>query len=180
MSHPISTRREPWQCWKVWVAVVGVALCLQIMLWIAVPPETSPLGRHDPKTGTYLTWARQGHGGGRLDLKALAASSGGDSQGGGGSMYYQLAALPEVVENGEAQYNMFCLSCHGGPATTGDAPSNLFDPVWHYGDGPDGVAHIIRKGYPDGGMPAWEAMIEPDVIDAIVAYLFSHQEKPAS
>jgi len=121
------------------------------------------------------------------DLKALAASSDDKQEGGGAQTetgsdgyYYKLAGMPEVVENGEGQYNMYCLSCHGGPSTEGDAPSNLFDPVWHYGEGPSGVAHIIRKGYPDGGMPAWEAMLEPEVIDSIVAYLFSFQEKPES
>lgn len=175
MSAPASPPRSPWLCWKTWLATAGVLGTTATMVAIARPTQPAPIGMNDPTTGTYLVWSRQGHAGGQANLRAAVATTNGG--GGAGEIYWQLAAQPEIVAAGQEQYDMFCLSCHGGPDTAGNAPSNLFDATWHYGEGPEGVARIIREGYATGGMPAWEAMLPADAIDSIMAYLFSHQTK---
>ncbi|MBC2606515.1 c-type cytochrome [Pelagicoccus albus] len=82
---------------------------------------------------------------------------------------------PASVAKGKANYDMFCLGCHGPEGNQIDSPSNLFDSKWYSGDGREGVGKSIRVGIMDKGMPGWEAMIPEEDITALLDYLFSFQ-----
>jgi cytochrome c oxidase cbb3-type subunit 3 len=73
---------------------------------------------------------------------------------------------------GQAQYNTFCIACHGatgsGNVTLG-AP-NLVDDVWLYGDSEEAVHESIANGR-SGEMPAFGERLDDTQIRLLVALL---------
>ncbi len=73
---------------------------------------------------------------------------------------------------GQAQYNMFCIACHGptggGNAALG-APS-LADDVWLYGDSDEAIHFSIAYGR-SGEMPAFDKRLDDTQIRLLVALL---------
>ena len=101
--------------------------------------------------------------------------------------YAPVAITPEMVLEGQKQFNIYCASCHGylgdGKGMVGQRwsypPANLLGGV--YADrearqGTDGwLYHVIREGVwgPDGAnrMPAYKHAVDPMEAWAIVGYL---------
>ncbi|MCA9646042.1 MAG: cytochrome c [Polyangiaceae bacterium] len=82
------------------------------------------------------------------------------------------------VERGQGIFIRTCAGCHGtdgrgGTTRTGFAtpPKDLTDPALHSRLGRDGIKHTIEVG--NGDMPAFGALMAPEDIDALVAYIES-------
>ncbi len=82
-----------------------------------------------------------------------------------------------------ATFTKFCSSCHG-------ADANVFvDRKWKHGNTKADIVKSIAAGYPDLGMPAWEAALKPQEINALSDYIlaaienrksYDFKEKPKS
>ncbi len=82
------------------------------------------------------------------------------------------------LEHGRGIFLRTCAGCHGadgrgGTARTGFTipPKDLTDPELHARLGHDGIKHTIEVG--NGDMPAFGALMAPEDIDALVAYVES-------
>ena len=67
-----------------------------------------------------------------------------------------------------------CAPCHvadGG----GLIGPNLTDEYWIQGGSPMQVMHTVNNGVLDKGMPAWNAVLKPDQVAGVVAYVMSLQ-----
>jgi len=76
-----------------------------------------------------------------------------------------------VVEGESYFHRMNCVACHGYGARGGMGP-NLRDQGWRYGGTPIEIYKSIYEGRPKG-MPAWGAMLPPETIWKLVAYIQS-------
>ncbi|MEM9324909.1 MAG: PQQ-dependent sugar dehydrogenase [Bacteroidota bacterium] len=65
----------------------------------------------------------------------------------------------------ERVYTANCASCHGQQMAA------FVDRKWKYGKEPDSIRHSILVGYPDAGMPGWEAGLAAYQVDALVKYI---------
>ena len=64
-----------------------------------------------------------------------------------------------------------CASCHGVKGEGGIGP-NLTDNFWVHGDGSFATNHkVISEGVLDKGMPPWGAMLKPEELNLVVAYV---------
>lgn len=83
-------------------------------------------------------------------------------------------ANPGLVEAGAARYAMFCVACHGADARGNPvlgAP-NLSDTIWVYGGDTESLRTSIALGR-QGQMPAHEALLGPDRVRLLAAYVLS-------
>ncbi|MFN2570829.1 MAG: cytochrome c [Gemmatimonadales bacterium] len=89
-----------------------------------------------------------------------------------GEIHNPFARDPAAINEGETYFHeMNCVSCHGYGARGGMGPS-LQDSAWRYGGTPVEIYKSIAEGRPKG-MPAWGAMLPPEVIWKLVAYIQS-------
>lgn len=85
----------------------------------------------------------------------------------------QLLASPDTLASGKQIYDSRCAVCHG-PELQGSIGPNLVDNFWIHGKGQlTDIAQSVRKGYPEKGMPAWEAQISNDEVRQVTAFLGS-------
>lgn len=64
-----------------------------------------------------------------------------------------------------------CASCHGAKGE-GQIGPNLTDGYWIHGDGTlTSIFHTVADGVPEKGMPPWKAMLKPEEMYAVVAYV---------
>ncbi|MCB0379203.1 MAG: c-type cytochrome [Bdellovibrionales bacterium] len=79
----------------------------------------------------------------------------------------------EMLAAGQTVFRNYCAACHGQKGEGGVGP-NLTDGYWIYEKGaPDTIKGLVTKGILDKGMPAWESMLKPNEIDAVVKYVSS-------
>jgi cytochrome c oxidase cbb3-type subunit 3 len=77
-----------------------------------------------------------------------------------------------AVTEGESYFHrMNCVACHGYGARGGMGP-NLRDKSWRYGGTPIEIYKSISEGRPKG-MPAWGAMLPPEIMWKVTAYIQS-------
>lgn len=77
-----------------------------------------------------------------------------------------------AIAEGESYFHrMNCVACHGYGARGGMGP-NLRDDAWRYGGTPVEIYKSIYEGRPKG-MPAWGAMLPPEIIWKVTAYIES-------
>ncbi|WP_235296097.1 PQQ-dependent sugar dehydrogenase [Portibacter marinus] len=62
-------------------------------------------------------------------------------------------------------YASNCASCHG------QQMAMFVDRNWKHGSDPDSLALSIKKGYPDDGMPAFEALFSEEQVQELVKYI---------
>ncbi len=95
-----------------------------------------------------------------------------------------LANLPAddlKVAKGESVFKTNCVACHGGDGKGNiilGAP-NLTDKVWLYGSSEKAVTETIQKGR-NGVMPAHEAILTPERIQILTAYVWGLSHQPMS
>lgn len=78
-----------------------------------------------------------------------------------------------AVEQGRTMFvSLNCTGCHGFEAKTGLFAPNLTDNFWRYGSSDADVYNSIYEGRAKG-MPAWGAVLEPQQIWMLTAYLRS-------
>lgn len=77
------------------------------------------------------------------------------------------------AEAGQAQYQTYCVACHGadGTGNTALGAPNLANGIWLYGGKEEQVAHSIRAGR-NGVMPAHKEMLSEDKIHLLTAYVY--------
>ena len=83
----------------------------------------------------------------------------------------------EAAAAGQAQYNTFCVACHGveGKGNTALGAPDITSGAWIYGTTLDDVARTIRAGR-EGVMPAFGEIIDDDQRKIITAYVKSLSE----
>ena len=78
----------------------------------------------------------------------------------------------ELLASGQKVYQNFCASCHmenGG----GSVGPNLTDDYWIHGNSTAEITQVIKVGILDKGMPAWDGVLRPADITAVVAFVES-------
>lgn len=84
-----------------------------------------------------------------------------------------LVGNAEVIAKGQASYVAKCSACHAATGAGGIGP-NLADDFWIHGDGkPESIREVVRKGVLEKGMPAWEAVLPPEEVDALTVFVIS-------
>jgi len=88
----------------------------------------------------------------------------------------ELVALKDDVSlnDGAANFQKFCISCHG-PQAGGLVGPNLTDEFWIHGGGIKNVYTTIKKGVPAKGMISWELVFSQRQIQNIGSYVLSLQ-----
>lgn len=88
-------------------------------------------------------------------------------------------ADPAKVAAGKATFETTCAACHekdGG----GNIGPNLTDDAWIHGNSHKSILATITNGVPDKGMPTWSAVLKPEQMAEVAAYIVTlHGTKPA-
>ena len=74
------------------------------------------------------------------------------------------------AQAGADSYAKHCAVCHGREARGGQGPA-LLRPAYAHGVDDPSVTRIIREGFPEGGMPAFGAVLSEPQIAGVVAFL---------
>lgn len=82
----------------------------------------------------------------------------------------KLVAAPGKREKGETVFQSKCASCHG-TSGEGSIGPNLTDDYWLHGAKLTEVSKTIRNGVPEKGMPPWSAILSPDEVQEVLAYI---------
>lgn len=79
----------------------------------------------------------------------------------------------QALLTGGVLFKEKCAMCHG-ENLEGKIGPNLTDNYWSAGDGSRvAVVQTISKGSAAKGMPAWEAMLKPNEIKSVAAFVYS-------
>ena len=88
-------------------------------------------------------------------------------------------ADPAQVALGKATFETTCAACHekdGG----GNIGPNLTDDAWIHGNTHRSILTTVSNGVPDKGMPTWSAVLKPEQLAQVSAYIVTlHGTKPA-
>lgn len=82
----------------------------------------------------------------------------------------ELAKNETAVDIGRKVYQTWCTGCHGSDARGAKGYPNLADNDWLYGGQPEQIMTTIANGR-SGFMPAWQAVMGTEGVDAVVDYL---------
>ena len=83
----------------------------------------------------------------------------------------------KLVAAGLIKFTSTCVACHGDKGE-GKVGPNLTDKFWLHGKGTlADIYATIAKGVPEKGMPAWGAMMTPEDVKALAAYVGSIRGK---
>lgn len=81
----------------------------------------------------------------------------------------------KLLALGAESYQQVCAACHGSKGE-GLVGPNLTDKYWIHSKGEFvGILQAILKGFPDKGMPPWEAVVPKDRHAPLAAYVMSLQ-----
>ena len=85
-----------------------------------------------------------------------------------------LSVEPAKAERGSTLFAANCVACHAvdGKGNTAIGAPNLTDKTWLYGSTEAAVTESIAKGR-NGQMPAHEAILTPEKVQLISAYVWS-------
>lgn len=83
-----------------------------------------------------------------------------------------LAGDPAAIAAGKEIFTLNCTPCHG-PQGQGGIGANLTDNYWIHGNQYEDMVEVITKGVPDKGMISWQAMLNPDKIRQVAAFVHS-------
>lgn len=75
---------------------------------------------------------------------------------------------PQLAE-GQGIYQRHCATCHGVTGGGGSAPALAGRMTERFPDPADQLA-LVRNGVPGTGMRAFDDVLTPDELDAVVAY----------
>jgi cytochrome c553 len=85
-----------------------------------------------------------------------------------------LAGDASIVARGRALFTRNCTLCHG-TAGQGSVGPNLRDEYWLKGSDLMRICESIANGNPAKGMAAWSAVMKPDDLHALAAFIASLQ-----
>lgn len=104
-----------------------------------------------------------------INSKKPAASEGDLSN----EMILTILSDPSQLALGKDVYVGKCAACHGASGEGLIGP-NLTDDHWVHGQGaPADVATVIRDGVPEKGMPPWGAILTPEELVQVTAFIRS-------
>ena len=91
-----------------------------------------------------------------------------------------VSASAQGLRNGTGtvaqRYAELCASCHGKNLEGASAPTMLKD-VWLHGGDDESIAHSIRTGFPEKGMPPWGVLVPEKEIRAMVVFIHEMRAK---
>lgn len=79
---------------------------------------------------------------------------------------------PKAVGAGKAAYTTNCVACHGAKLEGSIGP-NLTDSHWLHGGAPTNIFATVRDGVPAKGMPTWGAILGPQGVRDVTAYVIT-------
>jgi cytochrome c oxidase cbb3-type subunit 3 len=88
----------------------------------------------------------------------------------GDSSVRAAARDPARLAVGREAFITYCAACHREDAG-GNIGPNLTDEYWIHGGAPAQIHGTIALGVLDKGMPAWNAVLKPDEVLAVSAYV---------
>lgn len=107
------------------------------------------------------------------EIEAIKSNNGG---GAGLPTEALLAAAfqdPKKLSLGKKVFAEKCISCHAADGGGGIGP-NLTDKFWIHGNGTlPAIAKVVFDGVADKGMPPWGAMLKPEELVSVVAFVKS-------
>ena len=112
-------------------------------------------------------------GAGLEEARALYASTGSAFKTDEGALR-EYAGDPAMAAAGAATFAAVCAACHGQQGEGVIGP-NLTDEFWIHEAGPEGVWTAINEGFPDKGMPPWEAQLSAEDRAQTMAFVLSLQ-----
>lgn len=152
-----------------WTIILWVTVVWAVLYWLNVIPG---LGSGKGRQANYES-----------EVAAAAEKYGTPEQQASASI--DVAALstalsdPAAMAAGKATFDATCSPCHekdGG----GNIGPNLTDDYWIHGNTHRGILTTIVNGVPDKGMPTWSAVLTPEQIAQVAAYLTTlHGRTPA-
>lgn len=80
------------------------------------------------------------------------------------------------VDEGKQVFATTCASCHGQNAE-GLVGPNLTDKFWIHGNKPTEIAKAVTDGFADKGMPPWGAILGPEKVRKVTAYVLTLKGK---
>lgn len=88
------------------------------------------------------------------------------------------AGDPARITAGQQTFVTYCASCHREDAG-GNIGPNLTDDFWIHGAMPSQIHNTVSNGVLDKGMPAWSAVLKPDQVLSVAAYVLTlHDTHP--
>jgi cytochrome c oxidase cbb3-type subunit 3 len=82
---------------------------------------------------------------------------------------------PKAMASGAEAYQQVCAACHAAKGEGLIGP-NLTDKYWIHSKGDfQGILTAILKGFPDKGMPPWEAIVAKEKHAPLAAFVLSLQ-----
>lgn len=91
----------------------------------------------------------------------------------------ELAFDSATLDAGKQVYTQTCVACHGADLTGGIGP-NLVDAEWIHGGEPEQIVKTISDGIPAKGMPAWGAVLGPEKVAQVAAWILHSGEDKAT
>ena len=146
-----------------WLLILWVSIVWSVVYWLNVIPG---VGSGPGRVRNYeneMAAARERYG----DPRAEAAGNALDD-----ATVRAAAADPAKVAAGRQTFAGFCASCHREDAGGSIGP-NLTDDYWIHGGRPSQVHGTIANGVLEKGMPAWSAVLNPDQVLHVTAYVLT-------
>lgn len=149
---------NPMPRWWLWIFYATIVY--SVLYWFNVPGIGIGQGRLADYEATMAAAGARS--------EALAALRTGPTDASLLAMTEDQAAL----ELGATTYLQMCASCHA-PDGGGLIGPNLVDDYWIHGNSPLQIHLVIEEGVLPKGMPAWGAMLRPEQVDAVTAYVMT-------
>lgn len=86
---------------------------------------------------------------------------------------------PKAIAAGKTAYTNNCVACHG-TKLEGTIGPNLTDSHWLHGGAPTNIFSTIRDGVPAKGMPTWGAILGPQGVRDVTAYVLTQRNTQVS
>ena len=141
-----------------WVYLFWATIVFAVLYWINVPGIGSGKGRIAAYEADVAR-AQAKYGAAAAPAVALGEAD-----------LVAAAADPAKRALGRTVFTTNCAACHGADGGGVIGP-NLTDEYWIHGPGPLDVLAVVQNGVLDKGMPAWSAVLKPEQVEAVVAYV---------
>ena len=144
-----------------WLLIFWVSIAWSVVYAVNLIPGVGSGPGRARQYESEMAAAREKYG----DPAALAAAVDDSTVEAAAADAVQLAA-------GRETFMATCAVCHREDAG-GNIGPNLTDEFWIHGGRPAQIHSTIALGVPDKGMPAWNAVLKPDQVLAVSAYVRS-------
>jgi len=85
------------------------------------------------------------------------------------------ADIYKAVYTGWKMWHVYCYRCHGMNAIASTLGPSLIEPNGQFSS--EEFLQIVRLGYPEKGMPAWNKLLDDSQILAVQAYVKARSDK---